>query len=202
MLITAMSRPPKPNAEHVPTRWPFTGAQSAADCGAASETSRPLDSDTPWSERVSPSHAAPGEHVPERPNDSVKEVRISVVAAVPPSAAKHMTYRKCPCMVRYRLEAPAQRTATSKRRAADELRGSGGEGGNGGGGEAAAIDSVATLGAGPAAAFVVAVPAPRAAGHRSTAVGIHHAMIRTIQPPAVVLITRWGDEWEEREQTA
>ena len=69
-------------------------------------------------------------------------------------------------------------------------------------GEAAAIDSVATLGAGPAAAFVVAVQAPRAAGHRSTAVGIHHAMIRTIQPPAAVLITRWGDEWEEREQKA
>eukprot|EP00964_Phaeocystis_antarctica_P077908 scaffold48415_cov61-Phaeocystis_antarctica.AAC.8 len=33
MLITAMShcsRPPKPNAEHVPARWPFTGARSAA----------------------------------------------------------------------------------------------------------------------------------------------------------------------------
>ena len=123
MLITAMShcsRPPKPNAEkNVPVRWPFTGAQIAAECGAASEKNLTLDGDTPRSQRVSPSHAAPGEHVPERPRDSVKELRTSVVAAVPPSAAKHMTNRKCPRMVRYRLEAPDGDEQTACKRRAE-----------------------------------------------------------------------------------
>ena len=64
-------------------------------------------------------------------------------------------------------------------------------------GEAAAIDSVATLGAGPAAAFVVAVPAPS-----GSAVGIHLAILCSNEYPAAVLITRRGDEWEEREQKA
>ena len=123
MLITAMShcsRPPKPKAEkNVPVRWPFTGAQIAAECGAASEKNLTLDGDTPRSQRVSPSHAAPGEHVPERPRDSVKELRTSVVAAVPPSAAKHMTNRKCPRMVRYRLEAPDGDEQTACKRRAE-----------------------------------------------------------------------------------
>ena len=72
-------------------------------------------------------------------------------------------------------------------------------------GEAAAIDSVATLGAGPAALFVVAVPARRlrlaSFVQVTSAVGIHKA-ICGIEQPAVVLITCRGDEWEEREQKA
>jgi hypothetical protein len=76
MLITAMncrSRPPKPNAENVLARWPSTGAQRAEDCGAASEKRRTFDGDTPWSKQcVSPSYAAPGEHVPGRPRNSVE----------------------------------------------------------------------------------------------------------------------------------
>eukprot|EP00964_Phaeocystis_antarctica_P067133 scaffold40628_cov98-Phaeocystis_antarctica.AAC.2 len=57
---------------------------------AASEKRRTLDSDTPCLQQVSPSHAAPGEHVPRPARDSVKVMRTFVVAAVPTSnTAKH-----------------------------------------------------------------------------------------------------------------
>eukprot|EP00964_Phaeocystis_antarctica_P126245 scaffold89981_cov63-Phaeocystis_antarctica.AAC.3 len=64
----------------------------------ASERRRTSDNDTPCLQHVSPSHAAPGEHVPRLPRDSVKVMRTSVVAAVPPSAVKHMNNRTSACM--------------------------------------------------------------------------------------------------------
>ena len=70
--------------------------------------------------------------------------------------------------------------------------------------EAAAVDSVAKLAAGPATPFTIAVPATRLPVQPAGAVSIHKAMVYRIEPPAVVHGTtrRRGDEWEEREQKA
>ena len=74
-------------------------------------------------------------------------------------------------------------------------------------GGAAAIDSVATLRAGPGTAFVVAEIARglRLASCVRVATAIaRHDAYRTapIDPSAVVFSTRRGGEWEEREQKA